>query len=80
MHEVRVTEIADRIHQLRTYPDGVDVGRNQCLAAGEEPLPFRTGLRSLHPRSHRRSPADARCGAHPRRPARNRITNGMAGA
>ncbi len=48
MHDVRVTEIADGIHQLTTYLAEIDLGLNQYLVIGEEPLLFHTGLRSLH--------------------------------
>lgn len=48
MHEVRVTEIADGIHQFTTYLDEIDFGLNQYLVTGDEPLLFHTGLRSLH--------------------------------
>ncbi|MDP1821075.1 MAG: MBL fold metallo-hydrolase [Acidimicrobiales bacterium] len=48
MHEVRVTEIADGIHQLTTYLNEIDFGLNQYLVSGDEPLLFHTGLRSLY--------------------------------
>lgn len=46
--ETRVTEVADRIHQLTTFV-GAPVGFNQYLIAADEPLLFHTGMRQLFP-------------------------------
>ncbi|MBM3658748.1 MAG: MBL fold metallo-hydrolase [Actinobacteria bacterium] len=47
--ETRVTEIADGIHQLTTHIAEVDLGFNQYLITGDEPLLFHTGMRMMFP-------------------------------
>ena len=47
--EIRVTEIADGVHQLSTYLAEMDFSLNQFLVAGDEPLLFHTGLRGMFP-------------------------------
>jgi flavorubredoxin len=49
MTDTRIVEIADGIHQLTTYLEEIDFGVNQYLVAGDEPLLFHTGMRSLFP-------------------------------
>jgi flavorubredoxin len=47
--DTRVTEVADGTYQLTTVVPGVPVVFNQYLVAGDEPLMFHTGHRSLFP-------------------------------
>ena len=47
--DTRVTEVADRVHQLTTVVPGSPVAYNQYLVAGDEPLLFHTGTRGLFP-------------------------------
>lgn len=47
--ETRVAEVADGIFQLTTHVDAIDLGFNQYLVVGDEPLLFHTGMRSLFP-------------------------------
>lgn len=47
--ETRVTEVADGIHQLATFPPGSPIGFNQYLVVGDEPTLFHTGMRALFP-------------------------------
>lgn len=47
--EIRVTEIADGVHQLSTYIAEMDFSLNQFLVTGDEPLLFHTGLRGMFP-------------------------------
>jgi flavorubredoxin len=44
-----VTEIADGIHLITTYLPEAGMGFNQYVVAGDEPLLFHTGMRSLFP-------------------------------
>lgn len=47
--ETRVTEVAEGTYQLTTVVPGAPVVFNQYLVAGDEPLLFHTGHRSLFP-------------------------------
>ena len=47
--ETRVTEVAEGTYQLTTVVPGAPVVFNQYLVAGDEPLIFHTGHRSLFP-------------------------------
>ena len=47
--ETRITEVADGVHQLTTHVAEMDLGFNQYLVAGEEPMLFHTGMRGLFP-------------------------------
>ena len=47
--ETRVAEIADGVHQLTTHVAEIDLGFNQYLVTGEEPLLFHTGMRVMFP-------------------------------
>jgi flavorubredoxin len=46
--EIRVTEVADGVHQLSTFVDA-PVGFNQYLITADEPLLFHTGMRQTFP-------------------------------
>lgn len=48
MTDTRTTEIADGIFQFTTHLADVDLGLNQFLVTGEEPLLFHTGMRWQH--------------------------------
>jgi flavorubredoxin len=47
--DIRLTEVADGVHQLSTYLAEMDFGLNQFLLTGEEPLLFHTGMRGMFP-------------------------------
>ncbi len=47
--ETRVAEVADGIHQLCTHIPEINLGINQYLITGEEPLLFHTGMQGLFP-------------------------------
>ena len=47
--ETRVAEVADGIHQLTTHIADINLGFNQYLVLGDEPLLFHTGQRQLFP-------------------------------
>jgi flavorubredoxin len=47
--ETRVTEVAEGIHQLTTYVPEANLGFNQYLVTGDEPLLFHTGHRRMFP-------------------------------
>lgn len=47
--DIRVTEIADGVHQLSTYMAEMNFGLNQFLIAGDDPLLFHTGMRGMYP-------------------------------
>lgn len=47
--QTRVAEIADGVFQLTTHVAEVDLGFNQYLLTGEEPLLFHTGMRMMFP-------------------------------
>ena len=47
--QTRVAEIADGVYQLTTHVGEVDLGFNQYLVTGDEPLLFHTGMRSMFP-------------------------------
>lgn len=47
--ETRVAEVADGVHQLTTHIAEADLGMNQFLIAGDEPMLFHTGMRGLFP-------------------------------
>lgn len=47
--ETRVTEIADGVHQLSTHVAEMNLGFNQYLINGDEPMLFHTGMRGLFP-------------------------------
>lgn len=47
--ETRVAEVADGIYQLTTHVPEIDLGFNQYLIRGDEPLLFHTGMRGLFP-------------------------------
>lgn len=47
--ETRVTEVAAGVHQLTTHVAEMDLGFNQYLVVGEEPLLFHTGMRGIFP-------------------------------
>ena len=47
--ETRVAEVADGIHQLCTHIPEINLGINQYLVTGDEPLLFHTGMQSLFP-------------------------------
>src|SRR5581483_8230434 len=46
--EGRIEEVADGVYQIATMSP-IDLGFNQYLVAGDEPLLFHTGMRSLFP-------------------------------
>lgn len=45
--DIRLTEIADGVHQLTTYLPEMDFSLNQFVIVAEEPLLFHTGMRSM---------------------------------
>ncbi len=45
--EVRVTEVAEGVHQLMTFVPEIDFGLNQYLITAGEPLLFHTGMRGM---------------------------------
>jgi flavorubredoxin len=47
--ETRVAEVADGVHQLCTHIPEINLGFNQYLVTGDEPLLFHTGMQSLFP-------------------------------
>jgi flavorubredoxin len=47
--ETRLTEVADGVHQLTTHISEMNLGFNQYLIAGDEPMLFHTGMRGLFP-------------------------------
>lgn len=47
--ETRVAEVADGVIQLTTHIPEVDLGFNQYLVTGDEPLLFHTGMRMMFP-------------------------------
>ena len=47
--EIRITEIADGVHQLFTYIEEMDFGLNQFLLTGDEPVLIHTGMRGMFP-------------------------------
>jgi flavorubredoxin len=47
--DTRVAEVADGIFQLTTHVEEIDLGFNQYLVTGDEPLLFHTGMRGLFP-------------------------------
>ena len=47
--ETRVAEVAEGIHQLTTHIPEINLGFNQYLVLGDEPLLFHTGMHGLFP-------------------------------
>ena len=47
--ETRAAEVADGIHQLTTHIPDINLGFNQYLITGDEPLLFHTGMRGIFP-------------------------------
>ena len=47
--ETRITEVSEGVHQLTTHVDPPDLGFNQYLIGGDEPMLFHTGMRGLFP-------------------------------
>jgi flavorubredoxin len=47
--ETRVAEVAEGVHQLCTHIPEINLGFNQYLISGDEPLLFHTGMRGLFP-------------------------------
>src|SRR3954470_3692838 len=45
----RIDEIADGIHRISTFAEGMPLPFNQYLVAADEPLLFHTGMRALFP-------------------------------
>lgn len=47
--EIRITEVADGVHQLSTYIEEMDFGLSQFLLTGDEPVLIHTGMRGMFP-------------------------------